>query len=389
MTALAGGRKIDRSLVQQVGGVELGDLGKARGEAREMGRGARLERPIMMVPLEQIKGESALQSRQEGFDPELHAEDAELLASIQENGVLEPIMLARESAPGAPPIYNIVFGHRRRAAAEMAGLESIPAIIAKAGDDVGVLTLAENVGGRGLTPYERAVGLTRLKEQRPELTQVELAKLAGISQSTVSNLLRAYGESTPALRGLFAEGMDARAVVEVQPTFAGLPEREQAELGERLRGASRRDVRGAQSLIGQGVKPQAAVVTTMGTTRGKETAEERPEPPGGEAQLKALAEETGAPLRSVKGLAEKAAGIGAGREALRLACVYTARGGKDKNAIRTAASLGSNGKVARLVTQQLQWERRVRTLVDQAEDDRAQRFLATVFFGGGRDGTSR
>jgi len=69
--------------------------------------------------------------------------------------------------------------------------------------------------------------------------------------------------------------------------------------------------------------------------------------------------------------------------------VYTARGGKDKNAMGTAASLSSNGKVARLVTQQLQWERRVRTLVDQAEDDRAQRFLATVFFGGGRDGTSR
>lgn len=389
MSALVQGRKIDRSQVQQVGGVELGDLGKARGEAREMGRGARLERPIMMVPLEQIEGESAFQSRQEAFDPELHTEDAELLASIQENGVLEPIMLVRVSVPGAPALYNVVFGHRRRAAAKVAGLESIPAIIAKAGDDVGVLTLAENVGGRGLTPYERAVSLTRLKEQRPQLTQVELAKSAGISQGTVSNLLRAYGGSTPALRGLFADGMDARAVVELQPTFSDLPEREQAELAERMRGASRMDVRGAQSLIGRGVKPQAAVATTMATTRGKETEEERPAAPADNAQLKALAEQTGAPLGSVKGLAEKAAGIGAGREALRLACVYTARGGKDKNAIRTAALLGSNSKVARLVSQQLEWERRAKALVAQAKDDRAQKFLATVFFGGGRDGTSR
>jgi ParB/RepB/Spo0J family partition protein len=389
MSALVQGRKIDRSQVQQVGGVELGDLGKARSEAREMGRGARLERPIMMVPLEQIEGESAFQSRQEGFDPELHAEDAELLASIQENGVLEPIMLARVSVPGAPALYNVVFGHRRRAAAKVAGLESIPAIIARAGDDVGVLTLAENVGGRGLTPYERAVSLTRLKEQRPELTQVELAKSASISQGTVSNLLRAYGGSTPALRGLFADGMDARAVVELQPTFSDLPEREQAELAERMRGASRVDVRGAKSLIGRGVKPQAAVATAMPTTREKDTAEGRPAAPADDAHLKALAEQTGARLRSVKGLADKAAGIGAGREALRLACVYAARGGKDKNAIRTAALLGSNGKVARLVSQQLQWERQAKALVAQTKDDRAQEFLATVFFGGGRDGTSR
>lgn len=389
MSALVRRRKIDRSLVQQVGGVELGDLGRARGEAKELGRGARLERPIMMVPLEQIRAESALQSRQEAFDPELHAEDAELLASIQENGVLEPIMLARENAPGAPPAYNMVFGHRRRAAAQMAALGSIPAIIAKAGDDVRVLTLAENVGGRGLTPYERAVGLTRLKEERPELTQVGLAKSVGISQSTVSNLLRAYGESTPALRGLFADGMDARAVVELQSTFHAMPEREQAELAKRLRGASRRDVRGARSLIGQGVKPHAAAATTIGTARGEKTADERPGPPGGEAELKALAEQTGAPMRSVRGLAVKAAGIGAGWHALRLACVYTARGGTNRNAIQTAASLSPVAKVGRLLTQQLQWECSARALVDQTEEDRAKEFLATVFFGGGTDGNPR
>jgi ParB/RepB/Spo0J family partition protein len=373
--------RIDRSVVQELGGLELADLEKARGVSIEMKSGQRLERPIMLVRLDQIAGESPIQSRQTTFDPDNYPEDAELLTSIQEHGVLEPIMLARDGASETSPIYNIVFGHRRRAAAAMAGKEMIPAIIARDSDDLGLLTLAENTGGRQLSSFERAVALTRLKEDRPELTQTALAKHLGTSQGTISNLLAAYEASTPALRGLFAEGMDARAVVEMQETFAKLSEKEQIELAEQLRSASHQTVRNVKELIEAGVEPQAAA-TAVGPSRTKRGENGEPELYERD-QLRGLAEQTGASLRSVRILAGKARKLGVGLDAVRLACVYLARGGADRNPIGTASGLAENAKVNRLVTNRLQIDRKARALIAGAGDEEKQAFLTTVFFGGG------
>jgi ParB/RepB/Spo0J family partition protein len=373
--------RIDRSVVQELGGLELADLEKARGVSIEMKSGQRLERPIMLVRLDQIAGESPIQSRETTFDPDNYPEDAELLTSIQEHGVLEPIMLARDGASETSPIYNIVFGHRRRAAAAMAGKEMIPAIIARDSDDLGLLTLAENTGGRQLSSFERAVALTRLKEDRPELTQTALAKHLGTSQGTISNLLAAYEASTPALRGLFAEGMDARAVVEMQETFAKLSEKEQIELAEQLRSASHQTVRNVKELIEAGVEPQAAA-TAIGTSQTKRVHERKPELDERD-QLRGLAEQTGASLRSVRILAGKARKLGVGLDAVRLACVYLARGGADRNPIGTASGLAENAKVNRLVTNRLQIDRKARALIAGAGDEEKQAFLTTVFFGGG------
>jgi len=383
MSAEVRGSKIDRSTVQELGGLELADLGKSRTEAREVSPAARLERPIMQVRLDQIAGDSPFQSRETTFDPSVYPEDAELLASIQECGVLEPIMLVRDGDSGAAPIYNLVFGHRRRAAAQMAGMETIPAIIARSGDDLGILTLAENTGGRKLSSYERAIALTRLKEARPNLTQVTLAEKMGVSQGMVSNLLAAYEGSTPALRGLFAEGMDARAVVELQGTFAKLGEKEQVRLAEELRGASTQTVRGVKELVKSGVKPSAAAAAVGGS--GARIIEGEG---ADDDQLRAMAELTGIPLRSVKNLAGKARDIGAGLEALQLGCAYVARGGTDRNPLSAASELATNSKVNRLVFSRLQLDRKARALIKATQDDRAQEFLTIVFFGGGADGPS-
>jgi ParB/RepB/Spo0J family partition protein len=207
MSTSIGGRKIDRSTVQEIGGLELSDLSKASSNVNAMDKGTRLERSILQVPLSTIVGESPMQPRVTTFDPDVYEEDAELLNSIKKFGVLEPIMICRESDSGEKRVYNIVFGHRRMAAALMAGHKTIPAIVAKSGDNVHLLTLAENTGGRSLTAYERAVGLIRWKESNAGITQVKLAKDTGVSQGTISNLLAAYEASTPALRGLFASGM--------------------------------------------------------------------------------------------------------------------------------------------------------------------------------------
>lgn len=384
MSAQVRGRTIDRRTVQELGGLELGDLKKSWGEEQQVAPGARLERPIMQVRLDQIAGDSPFQSRGTTFDPAAYPEDAELLASIRDCGVLEPIMVSRDGDVGGRPAYSVVFGHRRRAAARKAGQETIPAIIARNGEDLGILTLAENTGGRKLSSYERAIALTKLKQERADLTQVVLAEKMGVSQGTVSNLLAAYQGSPPALRGLFAEGMDARAVVELQETFAGLDEKEQVELAQELRGASQQSVRNVKELLGSGVRPQAAAVA-VGARHAKRTLCDLADG----NQLRALAEHTRLPLRSVKTLAAKARAMGAGLEAVRLACVYLAHGGPDRNPLGMAAQLAEEGKVDRLVVGQLQLDRKARVLIDTTSEPRAREFLTTVFFCGTANGRSR
>ncbi len=110
------GSKIDRSTVQELGGLELSDLVKASSNVKTVDKGARLERSILQVPLSKIVGESPMQSRVTTFDPDVYEEDAELLNSIKKFGVLEPIMVCGVSDSGKEHVYNVVFGHRRWAA---------------------------------------------------------------------------------------------------------------------------------------------------------------------------------------------------------------------------------------------------------------------------------
>jgi len=377
------GSKIDRSTVQELGGMELSDLVKASSDVKTVDKGARLERPILQVPLSKIVGESPMQSRVTTFDPDVYEEDAELLNSIKKFGVLEPIMVCRESDSKEERVYNVVFGHRRRDAAEMAGRKNIPAIVAKSSDNIHLLTMAENTGGRSLTAYERAVVLIRWKESNPGITQTKLAEDASISQGTVSNLLAAYEASTPALRGLFASGMAPRAVIELQATFAKRPEKEQVELAGQLDGATKREVQYIKELLDQGISPETAV-DTIGTSRTR-TTEDNVSMTSleDEDQLRAVAELTGVPLRSAKSLARKAVSQGAGPEALQLACVYVARGGTSRNAMAIASKMAEDGKINRLLAQSLRIERKARKLIEKTRDEKAANFLNTVFFVGG------
>jgi ParB/RepB/Spo0J family partition protein len=365
-------------------------LSKASSNVNAMDKGTRLERSILQVPLSTIVGESPMQPRVTTFDPDVYEEDAELLNSIKKFGVLEPIMICRESDSGEKRVYNIVFGHRRMAAALMAGHKTIPAIVAKSGDNVHLLTLAENTGGRSLTAYERAVGLIRWKESNAGITQVKLAKDTGVSQGTISNLLAAYEASTPALRGLFASGMAARAVIELQDTFARLSEKKQVELAGQLDGATKREVQYIKELLDQGISPETAV-DTIGTSHASATEENSTKTSlEDEDQLRAVAELTGASLRSVKNLARKAGAQGAGAEALQLACAYVARGGNSRNALPIASEMAKDGKINRLLgkinrllAQSLRIERRARKVIEKTRDEKASNFLSTVFFGGG------
>jgi ParB/RepB/Spo0J family partition protein len=381
MSASIRGKSIDKSTVQELGGLELSDLEKANSPTNRLNRGARLERPILRIPIEKIVGDSPMQTRLKTFEPGTYEEDRDLLKSIKKFGVLEPIMVSRESDSRGEQVYNLVFGHRRKAAAELVGHKSIPAIVAKPSDNIHLLTLAENTGTRSLTPYERSVGLIRWKENNPELTQTKLAEDTGISQGTVSTLMTAYEASTPALRGLFASGMAPRAVVELQEVFEHMSEDEQVKLAQDLDGATKREVQYIVELLNEGID-QTTAIETVGTSRkNEENHSKSVEALADEDQLRAVAELTGAPIRRVRTLARKATIEGAGMETLQLASLYIARGGSVRNPIFIAHKLSANGKINRLVTQSLRYERKARKFIEKTRDAREARFLRTLFLG--------
>ncbi len=354
----------------------------------------RLEWPIMMIPLEAIAAGSPTQTRQEVFDPERHPEDAELAASIREHGVIEPILVCRISEPEAKPTYQLIAGDRRRQAAAVVGLDSIPAIIRQRGKEIDLLTLAENTGRRELTPYERAMALTKIVEtEEGNLSYRQLSKKTGISLSSVSNLLKAYRQSPPALRKLFAEGMESRAVVELQSVFKKFDQAGQLTLAKQLHGLSKRQVLAIKDLIASNLPVDAALETVLGpktpvytSTNKKLRATSEKESPTtsqpDEGQIEAIADLTGASLRTVEDTFTKARKNQSGMDAVILACAFIGRGGAPRNALKKAEVLTQNQKACKLVRRYLILLDKARKFIDRLDDCSQQEYLQTIFSGG-------
>ncbi|MBR2368201.1 MAG: ParB/RepB/Spo0J family partition protein [Alistipes sp.] len=111
---------------------------------------------------------------------------AELSASIAQLGVIQPITLKR----CAENRYIIISGERRWRAAQMAGLESLPAYIREVEDeDLHAMALVENIQRQDLNAIEIALGMQRLIEECG-LTQEAMAVKVGKKRSTISNYMR-------------------------------------------------------------------------------------------------------------------------------------------------------------------------------------------------------
>lgn len=110
----------------------------------------------------------------------------ELAESIRAQGVMQPIV----ARPIGDNKYEIIAGERRWRAAQLAGLDSIPAVIREVGDDAAIaMALIENIQREDLNPMEEALALQRLKEEF-ELTHQQVADAVGKSRAMVTNLLR-------------------------------------------------------------------------------------------------------------------------------------------------------------------------------------------------------
>ena len=117
------------------------------------------------------------------IDPESLQELAE---SIRAQGIMQPIVVR----PISDRKYEIIAGERRWRAAQIAGLDRVPAVIRDVSDEAAIaMALIENIQREDLNPIEEAVSLQRL-QQEFDLTQQEVADAVGKSRSTIANLLR-------------------------------------------------------------------------------------------------------------------------------------------------------------------------------------------------------
>jgi len=375
--------EVDKADFVDVSGFEVADIKRDGGRGRKRTHG-RLERSVIKVPMEWIVKASPTQSRVENFNPEKYREDNELLDSIASNGVLEPIMLKRASDLGEDAEYQVVFGQRRLAAARKAGLSDIPAIIARDEDDVDLLTLVENVGRRELTGFERALAIVELKKRGAGSSARELAKKTGLHYTHVADLIRAYSESPPALRGLFATGVSARATVELQPVFAGLPEENQARLAERLEGITKRKAMRISKMVEEGTLPLVAANSAMTATKEKKVSAKKQEAgipdPEDDSEFRRIAGFTGAKLDEVRKLAKEAREKKASLDALKFACAYRGNGGRANNLISLAIQASQNKRISGILKRQLILREQAQRLMDNLDQREQYDFLGTILY---------
>ena len=110
----------------------------------------------------------------------------DLADSIKAQGVMQPIVVRSVSDDR----FEIVAGERRWRASQIAGLNSIPALVRDISDEAAIaMALIENIQRENLNPMEEARALKRLQTEF-DLSQQEVANAVGKSRSVIANLLR-------------------------------------------------------------------------------------------------------------------------------------------------------------------------------------------------------
>lgn len=129
----------------------------------------------------------------------------ELAISIKEHGVIQPIIVRNVNGK-----YEIIAGERRYKASALAGLTKIPAIIRNLDDkESSKVALLENLQRKNLNPIEEARTYQKILEL-DQMTQEELAKTMGKSQSAVANKIRLLGLSDVVQDALLKEQISER-----------------------------------------------------------------------------------------------------------------------------------------------------------------------------------
>lgn len=135
-----------------------------------------------LIPIPQIAPNPS-QPRGDMDDDKLE----ELANSIREHGILQPLILTKESDKDT---YTLIAGERRLRAAKLAGLESVPAIVRQVNDQERLeLALIENIQRENLTPLESAEAYQQLNDEFG-LSHDQIATRVGKSRTAVTNTIR-------------------------------------------------------------------------------------------------------------------------------------------------------------------------------------------------------
>lgn len=119
-----------------------------------------------------------------------HRELQELAESIREHGIIQPLILTKDTDLPEAKEYALIAGERRLKAAQQAGLETVPAILREASSqDQLVVALIENVQREDLNPLETAGAYAQLSEEFG-LTHEQIGQRVGKSRTAVTNTLR-------------------------------------------------------------------------------------------------------------------------------------------------------------------------------------------------------
>lgn len=179
---------------------------------------------------------------------------AELVHSIKEFGLMQPIVVRRSDSEDA---YEIIMGERRWRASAKAGLHYIPAIIRDTSDDNLLRdALLENIHRVQLNPLEEAAAYQQLLEEF-DVTQAELADRLGRSRPVITNMIRLLSLPVSVQRkvasGVLSAG-HARALLGLK--VGGAAQKE--ELADRIvaEGLSVRATEEAVTLLNRGDGPQ-------------------------------------------------------------------------------------------------------------------------------------
>lgn len=122
---------------------------------------------------------------------------AELAESIRQHGILQPLSVRRVGTG-----YELVAGERRLRAARLAGLTELPCIVMSMDErESGMAAMIENLQRQDLDFIEEARGISNLMEQW-SMSQEQVARILGKSQSAVANKLRLLRHSVPVLTAI-------------------------------------------------------------------------------------------------------------------------------------------------------------------------------------------
>lgn len=139
----------------------------------------------------------------------------ELAGSIKAQGIMQPILVR----PVGEGRYEIIAGERRWRAAQLAGLNEVPALVRNIPDEAALaMSLIENIQRENLNPLEEAAGIQRLIDEF-DMTHQQAADAVGRSRPAASNLLRLLHLAKPVQECLFSGELDmghARALLPLQ-----------------------------------------------------------------------------------------------------------------------------------------------------------------------------